>query len=64
MAEKLSKHELDALRKITTPTIANAIELFDIRPRNVGFMTPEIRCMLPELGIMVGYAATCTIMAD
>jgi hypothetical protein len=58
MAEKLSKHELDALRKITTPTIANAIELFDIRPRNVGFMTPEIRCILPELGIMVGHAAT------
>src|SRR5437870_1017839 len=42
MAEKLSKHELDALRKITSPTIANAIELFNIRPRNAGFMTPDI----------------------
>lgn len=64
MAEKLSKHELDALCKITSPTIANAIELFNIRPRNVGFMTPDIRCILPELGIMAGYAVTCTIMAD
>jgi 4-hydroxy-4-methyl-2-oxoglutarate aldolase len=64
MAEKLSKPELEALQKITTPTIANAIEVFNIQPRNVGFMTPDIRCILPELGIMVGYAVTCTIRAD
>ena len=64
MAEKLSAQELDALRNITTPTIANAIEVFNIRPRNVGFMTPDIRCILPELGVMVGYAVTCTIRAD
>jgi 4-hydroxy-4-methyl-2-oxoglutarate aldolase len=64
MAEKLSKQELEALRNITTPTIANAIEVFNIQPRNTGFMTPDIRCILPELGIMVGYAVTCTIRAD
>jgi 4-hydroxy-4-methyl-2-oxoglutarate aldolase len=64
MAERLSKQELEALQKITTPTIANAIEVFNIQPRNVGFMTPDIRCILPELGIMVGYAVTCTIRAD
>jgi 4-hydroxy-4-methyl-2-oxoglutarate aldolase len=64
MAEKLSTLELEALRQITTPTIANAIEVFNIQPRNVGFMTPDIRCILPELGIMVGYAVTCTIRAD
>jgi 4-hydroxy-4-methyl-2-oxoglutarate aldolase len=64
MAEKLSKHELEALRHITTPTIANAIEVFNIQPRNLGFMTPDIRCILPDLGIMVGYAVTCTIRAE
>jgi 4-hydroxy-4-methyl-2-oxoglutarate aldolase len=64
MAEQLSKHELEALRNITTPTIANAIEVFNIQPRNVGFMTQDIRCILPELGTMVGYAVTCTIRAD
>jgi 4-hydroxy-4-methyl-2-oxoglutarate aldolase len=64
MADKLSKQELEALRKITTPTIANAIEVFNIQPRNTGFMTPDIRCILPELGIMVGYAVTCKIVAD
>jgi len=64
MADKLSKKELEALQKITTPTIANAIEVFNIQPRNMGFMTPDIRCILPELGIMVGYAVTCKIVAD
>jgi 4-hydroxy-4-methyl-2-oxoglutarate aldolase len=64
MPEKLSEQELEALRNITTPTIANAIEVFNIQPRNVGFMTPDIRCILPELGIMVGHAVTCTIRAD
>jgi 4-hydroxy-4-methyl-2-oxoglutarate aldolase len=64
MADKLSKQELEALRKITTPTIANAVEVFNIQPRNTGFMTPDIRCILPELGIMVGYAVTCKIVAD
>jgi 4-hydroxy-4-methyl-2-oxoglutarate aldolase len=64
MPEQLSKQELEALRNITTPTIANAIEVFNIQPRNVGFMTPDIRCILPELGVMVGYAVTCTIRAE
>lgn len=64
MADKLSKQELEALGKITTPTIANALEVFNMQPRNVGFMTPDIRCITPDLGIMVGYAVTCTIMAD
>ena len=64
MAGKLTKQELEALANITTPTIANAIEVFNIQPRNVGFMTPDIRCITPELGIMVGYAVTCTIMAE
>jgi 4-hydroxy-4-methyl-2-oxoglutarate aldolase len=64
MPEQLAKQELEALRHITTPTIANAIEVFNIQPRNVGFMTPDIRCILPELGIMVGHAVTCVIRAE
>jgi hypothetical protein len=64
MPEQLSKQELEALCNITTPTIANAIEVFNIQPRNTGFMTPDIRCILPELGTMVGYAVTCTIRAE
>jgi len=60
---QLSTQELDALRKITTPTVSNAIETFDVRPRNEGFMDSSVRCILPELGTMVGYACTATIRA-
>ena len=54
MAAQLSPEELDALRKITTPTVSNAVETFNVRPHNEGFMDSSIRCILPELGTMVG----------
>ncbi len=52
---------LEALRRYDTPTLSNAIESFDVRPRDEGFAGMEVRCMFPELGVMVGYAATATI---
>lgn len=55
--------ELEALRALTTPTVSNAVEKFDLRPWNQGFMSPEIRCLLPELGVMVGYAVTARFAA-
>lgn len=64
MNGSLSLEELEELRKITTPTILNAIETFDVRPRNAGFMNPEIKCIFPELGSLVGYAATGKLVAD
>ena len=54
---------LAALARYDSPTLANAIETFDIRPRDVGFADSRIRCMFPELGRMVGFAATATIVA-
>ncbi|MDQ6773331.1 MAG: RraA family protein [Candidatus Dormibacteraeota bacterium] len=59
----LAPELLAALRRYDTPTVANAIETFDVRPRDEGFMAMDIRCMFPELGVMVGYAATATIRA-
>lgn len=52
-----------ALARYDSPTLANAIETFERRPRDVGFADSRIRCMFPELGRMVGYAATATILA-
>ena len=63
MTEPLTADELDALRKITTPTIANAIETFKVRLRSEGFMDPTIRSIFPELGPMAGYAVTAKITA-
>ena len=54
---------LAALARYDSPTLANAIETFDIQPRDVGFADSRIRCMFPELGRMVGFAATATIVA-
>lgn len=64
MADPLSLEQIGELRQISTPTISNAIETFEVRPRNEGFMNPEIKCILPELGPMVGYAATGTYRAS
>ena len=64
MTDELAPDELEALRCITTPTVANAIETFRVRPRNEGFMSSAIRCIFPELGTLVGYACTATIRAS
>lgn len=49
---------LPKLAKFDTPTICNVIELFDVRPRNTGFMDGRIRAGFPELPPMVGFACT------
>jgi len=52
--------ELEALKKIDSPTLSNAIETFNLRPRTEGYLGPEIQCRFPKLGVMVGYALTVT----
>src|SRR5438128_8357794 len=60
----LSPEGLEALRRFSTPSIANAIERFDVRPRNHGFTGPEIQCIFPEMPPIVGYASTALILAE
>ena len=55
---------IEALKKITSPSVANAIETFKVRPRNQGQMSSEIRALFPEMGPMVGYAVTAVIRAE
>ena len=54
----ITQETLDKLARFDTPTICNVIELFDVRPRNVGFMDGRIRANFPEFPPMVGFAAT------
>src|SRR6266542_599434 len=56
----LTGAQLDALRAIDSPTVANAIERFAIRPRCEGYAGHDLRCAFPRLGTMLGYAVTCT----
>lgn len=61
MTVELTRAEMDALRAIDSPTIANAIEPFKVRHRVEGYMGPEIRCLFPDMGVMLGYAVTAKI---
>lgn len=56
--QPLTAEELETLRAIPTPAVANAIELFNLRPRTMGFMGPEVRQMFPALPPIIGYAVT------
>jgi regulator of RNase E activity RraA len=58
---------LETLRKLAqfdTPTICNVIELFDVRPRNTGYMDGRIRAVFPTLPPMVGFATTAAFRSD
>jgi Demethylmenaquinone methyltransferase len=60
----LSSAALAKLAKYDTPTICNVIELFDIRPRNRGYMDHRVKCNFPELPPTVGFAATACFRSD
>jgi 4-hydroxy-4-methyl-2-oxoglutarate aldolase len=60
----ISKETLAKLSRFDTPTICNLIELFDVRPRNTGFMDDRIKACFPELLPIVGLAATATFRAS
>jgi regulator of RNase E activity RraA len=60
MPYELSERHLGLLGQYDTPTICNVIELFAVRPRNTGYMDGRIRACFPEMGPIVGYAATAT----
>jgi regulator of RNase E activity RraA len=59
----LTPAELDTLRAIPTPAVANAIETFALRPRTVGFAGPQVRQMFPALPPIIGYAVTARTIA-
>jgi 4-hydroxy-4-methyl-2-oxoglutarate aldolase len=53
--------DLTRLTQFDTPTICNTIELFEVRPRNDGYMDGRIRACFPEMPPIAGYAATATM---
>jgi 4-hydroxy-4-methyl-2-oxoglutarate aldolase len=60
----LSAEQLESLRRYNTPTISNAIEIFNVRKRHLGFLPHTIRCMFPEMAPIVGYAVTAQTRAE
>ncbi len=64
---QLARHtsdELDAIRKFTVPTLANAIETFGVIPTNEGYCNSSMHCHFPHLPMLVGYAVTARLSTD
>jgi regulator of RNase E activity RraA len=57
--EPVSAAELDALRRLDTCTVSNAIETFELRLRNTGFADSRVRCMFePPIAGRIYYDRT------
>ena len=54
----VSADVLNFLRRTDTCTVSNAIERFNVRMRNEGFVHGRVRCMFPEMPPVAGYAIT------
>jgi regulator of RNase E activity RraA len=61
MTTPLSDETLAFLKGVDSPTVANAIETFNLRDRCDGFVGGAVECQFPELGVMVGRAVTVTM---
>ena len=57
----LTDEQLQALAGLDACVVANAIETFQLRLRNEGFVDHTVHSLFPELAPMVGYAATVRI---
>jgi 4-hydroxy-4-methyl-2-oxoglutarate aldolase len=57
---RLTSAQLAELAQFDSPTVCNAVELWNLYPRNEGYMNASIRAMSPQLPPMVGYALTST----
>jgi 4-hydroxy-4-methyl-2-oxoglutarate aldolase len=60
----LSAADFERIRCLDTCVVSNAIERFDVRLRNEGFVSGSVRCQFPRLTPMLGYAATATMRSS
>jgi 4-hydroxy-4-methyl-2-oxoglutarate aldolase len=60
----LSAADFGRLKALDTCTASNAIETFDVRPRNEGFVHGTARCMFAGLPPTLGYAVTGRIRSS
>jgi 4-hydroxy-4-methyl-2-oxoglutarate aldolase len=60
----VSKAAFERLRRLDTCSVSNAIERFDVRLRNKGFVSGAVRCRFPRLPPMLGYAVTARVLTS
>jgi 4-hydroxy-4-methyl-2-oxoglutarate aldolase len=56
--------DLENIRALDTCTVSNAIERFNVRLRNEGFIVGAMRCRFPNFAPMLGYAVTGRIRSS
>ena len=57
----VTPEQLTALGRLGTCAVADAIEVFQVQLRNVGFADGTVRCCFEDLPPIVGYASTARI---
>src|SRR5271154_6842787 len=57
----LTSVQLEQLRRIDSPSVANAVETFGVRLRNTGFTDRSVRCIFPDFPTITGHAATARV---
>jgi regulator of RNase E activity RraA len=60
MTRPLEPRSIAALRTSSVPTLANAIETFEVRSPTDGYNRRPLTCHWPDLGMMVATAVTVT----
>lgn len=55
---------IERLSKLDTCVVSNAIEHFNVRLRNEGFMDGSVKCRFPEMPPKAGYAVTGRIQTS
>lgn len=63
-ALRVAPEILDFLRNTDTCTVSNAIETFNVRMRNEGYVHGGCRAMVPGLPPIAGYAVTASIRSS
>lgn len=61
MAPSQTSDLIQSLTRWDSCTVANAIEEFHVRLRNEGFCDGTIRCMIPSMPPVAGYAVTAKV---
>jgi 4-hydroxy-4-methyl-2-oxoglutarate aldolase len=61
MALSVNKELIQSLKRLDSCTVANAIETFDVRLRNIGFTDSTVHCIFKDLPPMAGYAVTARV---
>lgn len=60
-AWRISPEQRAFLESVDSPTIANAVEVFNLRDRTDGFIGGTVRRLIPSDGVMVGHALTVKV---